>query len=48
MTEEWIFSGDFRVIVCTIRVVKMKELVPFCRECSALCIEDRVVIDRVV
>ena len=46
--EERIFSGDFRVAVCTSRVVKMKENLPFCRECSTLCIEDRVAVDRVV
>ena len=36
------------VVVYTSRVVKMKEHLPFCREFSILCIEDRVVVDRVV
>ena len=47
--EERIFNGDFRVVVCTAsRVVKMKEHLSFCRESSILCVEDRVVVDRVV
>ena len=46
--EEKIFSGDFRVVACTSRVVKMKENLPFCRECSTLCIDDRVAVGRVV
>ena len=36
------------VVVCTNRVLKMKEHLTFCREFSKLCIEDRVVVDRVV
>ena len=36
------------VIVCTSRAMKMKEHLPFCRELSALCIEDRVVIFHAV
>ena len=36
------------VVACTRRVVKMKEHLPFCREFSILCREDRVVVDRVV
>ena len=34
-------------IVCTSRVVKMNERLPFCGEFSILCTEDRVAIDRV-
>ena len=45
--EEHIFNGDFRMIVCTNRVVKMKQNVPFCKDCSILCTEDRVVVGRV-
>ena len=36
------------VAVYTNRIVKMKEHLPFCREFSILCIEDRVVADLVV
>ena len=36
------------VVACTIRVMKMKEHLSFCRELSILCIEDRVVVKRVV
>ena len=43
--EERIFSGDFRVVVCASRVVKMKDHLLFC---SILQIEDRVGVDRVV
>ena len=32
--EEKIFGGDCRVVVCTSRVVKMKEKQPFCKEFS--------------
>ena len=28
-----------KMVVCTIRVVRMKEHLPFCREYSILCIE---------
>ena len=35
------------VVACTSRVVKIKEHLPFCREFKALCIEDRVAVDRV-
>ena len=31
------------LVVCSSRVEKMKELLPFSREFSRLCIEDRVV-----
>ena len=36
------------VVVCTRRIVKMKEHVPFCREFIILCVEDRVVVNLVV
>ena len=36
------------MVVCTSSVVKIKEYLPFCREFSISCIEDRVVVDRVV
>ena len=36
------------VVVCTGRVVKMKEDVPFCKEFTIHCMEDRVVVDSVV
>ena len=36
------------LLVCSTRVVKMKEHLPFCREFSILCIEDKVVVDHVV
>ena len=36
------------VVVCTSRVVKMKKHLPFGRELSILCIEDRVVLNRFV
>ena len=36
------------VVVCTSRVVKMKEDLPFYRKYSTLCIEDGVVADCVV
>ena len=36
------------VVVCTARVVKMKEHLLFYREISILCIGDRVVDDRIV
>ena len=32
------------MVACTSSVVKMKEYLPFCRELSTLCIEDRVVV----
>ena len=35
------------VVACTSKVVKMNEDLLFCRESSILCIEDRVVVDRV-
>ena len=34
--------------VCTSRIVKMKNHIPFCRESKILCIEDEVAINRVV
>ena len=36
------------LVVCSNRVVKMNEHLPFLREFSILCIEDRVVVDHVV
>ena len=36
------------MVVFTSRVMKMKEQLPFCREFSILCIEDRVAVERVV
>ena len=36
------------VVVCTVRVVKMKEHLPFCKEFSTICTEHRVVVERVV
>ena len=37
-----------RVIICTGRVVKIKEHLPFCRKFSIICIADRVAVDPVV
>ena len=31
---------DWRLVVCSSRIVKFKELLSFCRKFSALCIED--------
>ena len=36
------------MVVCTSKVVEMKEDIPFSKEYSALCIEDGVIVDRVV
>ena len=36
------------LMVCTCRFVKMKEHLPFCREFSIFCIEDRLAVDNVV
>ena len=36
------------MIVCAKKALKMKEHLPFCRDFSVLCIEDRVVVERVV
>ena len=36
------------MVACTNRALKMKERLPFCRELSVLCIEDRVFVERVV
>ena len=36
------------VVVCISRVVKMKEHLPFHKEFSILCIENRVVVGHVV
>ena len=36
------------VVVCTIRVVKMKEHLLFYRELCILCIGDRVIVDHVL
>ena len=36
------------VVVCTSRVVKMKEHLPFCKEFNTLCVEERVVVDQIV
>ena len=33
------------MVVCTSRVMKVKERLPFCREFRTLCIEDRVAVD---
>ena len=41
--EEQFLVEIVALVVCTSRVVKMKEHLPFCREFSILCIEDRVV-----
>ena len=35
------------VVVCTSRVVKMRENLRFCKEFSILYMEDRVSVDRV-
>ena len=37
-----------RIIVCTSRVVKMKEHLPFRKKFSILGIENRVVVDQIV
>ena len=36
------------VVVCTSRVAKMKEHLPFRKEFTILCIKNRVVVKRVV
>ena len=36
------------LVVCTSKVVKMKEYLPFCREFNILCVEDRVAVNHVV
>ena len=36
------------LVVCTSRVVKMKEYLPFWRELKILYIEDRVAVDHAV
>ena len=36
------------MVVFTSRVVNMKEHLPLCKEFNILCIEDRVVVNRVV
>ena len=36
------------MVVYTNKALKIKEHLPFCREFSVLCIEDRVVVERVV
>ena len=36
------------VVVCTSRVIKIKPHLPFCKEFSIPCIEDRFVVDSVV
>ena len=36
------------MVICTSRVVKMKEHLPYCTEFSIICIEDRVAVDCVV
>ena len=46
--EEQFLVEIVALVVCTSRVVKMKEHLPFCREFSILCIEDRVVADHVI
>ena len=46
--EEQFLVEIVALVACTSRVVKMKEHLPFCREFSILCIEDRVVADHVI
>ena len=46
--EERFLVEIIALVVCSSRVAKMKENVPFCREFSIFCIEDRVVVDHVV
>ena len=36
------------MVVCTNRALKMKERLPFCSELIVLCVEGRVVVERVV
>ena len=36
------------MVACTNRALKMKERLPFCRELSVLCIEDKFFFERVV
>ena len=36
------------VVVCTSRIVKMKEQLSFCKEFSILCNEYRVIVGHVV
>ena len=38
--------GIVPLVVCTSKVVKVKEYLPFCREFNILWIEDTVVVDR--
>ena len=37
-----------KVVVCTIRVVKIKKFLLFHREFNIVCIGDRVVVDHLV
>ena len=46
--EKQILSEIVGMVVCTNRVVKMKEHLTFRSKFSILCIEDRVVADCVV
>ena len=46
--EEQFLVEIVALVVCTSRVVKMKEHLPFCREFSIRCIEDRVTVNYVV
>ena len=45
---EWNLLEIIRVVICTSRVVKMKEHPPFWREFNIFCIEDIDVFDLVV
>ena len=44
--EERVFGRDRRVVVCTSRVVKMKEHLSFCGEFNLFCIEDRAAVEH--
>ena len=44
--EEQFLVEIIALVVCSNRVVKMNEHLPFFREFSILCIEDRVVVDH--
>ena len=39
---------NVEVVVCTNRALKKKEYLPSCGEFSVLCIQDRVIVERVV
>ena len=44
--EKQILVEIVGLVTCASKVVKVKEHLPFCRESSILCTEDRVVVDR--